>query len=551
MRATTLAICFTASLLGGCGERSATGGTTDGSSGNGGSAGSTSGGSSGGTSAGMTTGTTGTTTGTTSSSTGGGTSGTSGSPSSSSTTGGTSGSTTGGVPMILSLAANTQTLHSDETLVFTAILTDSAGVDQVIGGHLVDPTSKASYGAFSTSPTKGAYSLTLTWEAINTVASIDAGAMGVTRTFRAEFFDQDSQSTSQDLVVTLRCAKDGDVAGSGSCSAGCFIDGQKRDPAALDHNNPCQSCQPNTTSDAWTLLADGASCGGGQICHAGACGSGCEVGSTHFAPGDADPQNVCGSCQPAHSTTSFSAVADGTPCGGGNICAGGACANDCVIGGQTYSNGVLDPLDACHICDPSHSVTSFTVRPDGTSCGGQSVCSAGACQVGCFIDNLIRAAEETDPANPCLICAPFGSTTGWSWNNGASCGLNCYCTNSIPTCETGGTSYCLHAGDGNGAECVDFNSDPINCGSCGNVCPEDHPVCGNGSCSIAVSNTTPGLQCTALCGVSGHSCSGAFVHVVDGAKSLDYPITCASTAGNYYDIAGEFYDFASLNCYCQ
>src|ERR687893_1353134 len=63
--------------------------------------------------------------------------------------------------------------------------------------------------------------------------------------------------------------------------------------------------------------------------------------------------------------------------------------------------------------------------------------------------------------------------------------------------------------------CVDLQSDPNNCGSCGNSCPEGVP-CTNGGCVVCVQPEFPDNcngECVDLqsdpnnCGSCGHSCS--------------------------------------------
>lgn len=136
-------------------------------------------------------------------------------PNESDTTGGdTSGpDTTGGdttvtpgnqAPQILSLAANTTTLNEGSNLVVTAVVTDPNGIDDLIGGQL-EPSSGGSFGAFATSAAEGSYSITLTWDAIQTVRAIDAPASGGALDLKAVFFDVAGARAERTLRITLRC----------------------------------------------------------------------------------------------------------------------------------------------------------------------------------------------------------------------------------------------------------------------------------------------------------------------------------------------------------
>jgi hypothetical protein len=91
-------------------------------------------------------------------------------------------------PQFLQLSTNVTTVRDTTTVVFTALLTDPDGIDDIIGGSLVDPGTGSSYGAFQTSAAEGSYSMSVTWNEINTVAPIDFATTG-TRGFRARFFD--------------------------------------------------------------------------------------------------------------------------------------------------------------------------------------------------------------------------------------------------------------------------------------------------------------------------------------------------------------------------
>jgi hypothetical protein len=119
-------------------------------------------------------------------------------------------------PTILNLSTNVTTLTPEEQLVVTAVVTDPQGIAQVVGGTLSDPGG-ASYGAFQVSTTSGAYSLTLTWAAIETVKDIDSGAGGTSRTFDAVFYDQSGNSTSQEFSIQLEC----DTTTDGICGGAC------------------------------------------------------------------------------------------------------------------------------------------------------------------------------------------------------------------------------------------------------------------------------------------------------------------------------------------
>lgn len=158
-----------------------------------------------------------------SSSSGSGTTGgaggaTTGSTSSSSTTTGSSSSGSPPVnqpPVILSFGTNVTSLTQGEQVTFSAVVTDPDGIDDVIGGTLLD-AGGATYGAFGSSAQEGAYQMILSWDQLHQVAPINfAQGATATRTFKAQFFDQAGHTVEKTVDVTLTC--NGKAACSGTC----------------------------------------------------------------------------------------------------------------------------------------------------------------------------------------------------------------------------------------------------------------------------------------------------------------------------------------------
>jgi hypothetical protein len=114
-------------------------------------------------------------------------------------------STGPGAPRIINFATNVKTVEVGQPVVFTALVTDPQGVDDLIGGRLVDPESGAVYGAFATQATEGAYSLRLEWRDLQSVRTIDSPFGGIDRDFRAEFFDQAGNAAHETVRLRLAC----------------------------------------------------------------------------------------------------------------------------------------------------------------------------------------------------------------------------------------------------------------------------------------------------------------------------------------------------------
>jgi hypothetical protein len=256
---------------------------------------------------------------------------------------------------------------------------------------------------------------------------------------------QPSTSTSAWSPVTDGTAcGNGEVCRSGQCGVQCSITGAVYASGAVNPSNPCQSCQPSSSSSAWTAT-NGASCGTGSVCNGSVCAPGCFVSGTFYVSGKANPGNACQSCQPATSTTAWSpdASMNGASCGTDQICSAGQCGPGCFISGTVYTSGAVDSAQTCQGCAPATSTTTWTTLPDGTGCASGSVCSGAACKAGCYISGQFEAPGALD-ATGCHSCQPSASTTAWSnVSDGSSCGTGMFCQAGACTagCEIGGTLY--------------------------------------------------------------------------------------------------------------
>src|SRR5262249_32021009 len=74
-----------------------------------------------------------------------------------------------------------------------------------------------------------------------------------------------------------------------------------------EDGNPCTSdaCD-NTGTSAHPAVSDGIACGAGEVCQSGMGSAGCFIGGMFYAPNTHDPANACHLCNPAKSTTSWS-----------------------------------------------------------------------------------------------------------------------------------------------------------------------------------------------------------------------------------------------------
>lgn len=137
-----------------------------------------------------------------------------------------------GAPVIISLQTNVSKITAGESVIFTAVLTDPDGVDDIVGGTLSDASGQIGYGPFVAAGQEGTYSISLSWEAMQQAGAIQFEGMDLARVFRAEFYDQDVHKVQQDVELMLTCAEgsacDGvcinimtDKESCGSCGAVC------------------------------------------------------------------------------------------------------------------------------------------------------------------------------------------------------------------------------------------------------------------------------------------------------------------------------------------
>jgi len=122
-------------------------------------------------------------------------------------------------PTFLDFSVNTSVATDTDNLVFTALVTDPDGIDDLIGGSLKAPGG-ASYGSFATSSAEGSYQITLTWNDLNTVSAIDIDGSPESREFVAEFFDAAGNNSTRSVTIRLECAGGDDEAtcdGDGRC----------------------------------------------------------------------------------------------------------------------------------------------------------------------------------------------------------------------------------------------------------------------------------------------------------------------------------------------
>ena len=120
-----------------------------------------------------------------------------------------------GAPFFISFSTNVGQITEGESVVFTAIVSDPDGFDDIAGGTLFTQDGAFSYGPFVSAGQEGTYSITVSWAEVDQVASIEFEDFDLDRVFRAEFFDKEGHKVTKDTMITLHCE------GGGACGGSC------------------------------------------------------------------------------------------------------------------------------------------------------------------------------------------------------------------------------------------------------------------------------------------------------------------------------------------
>ena len=321
---------------------------------------------------------------------------------------------------------------------------------------------------------------------------------------------------SRESCSPIALCADGNSACDATC-AGCLIEGQCIAPSAVNVANVCQVCDPGRNAAAWSN-DDGSSCDDALFCTVNDACTGGQCAGTARECDDGVACNGASTCDEALDAC----TAPVNQCPEGSICdvASNACATTCVgclVDGVCLAAGAERTGDPCFICDPVQSATGFSVAV-GKSCGaGPTPCSlqdtcdaAGICQRNDVPANTACGSQTTGACDQPDACDGTGNCLTRTAQNETPCDDGSFCTVG-DECQGG---QCVPTGNrncGTGLSCNEA-TDQCQCQGCvvGAQCFAAGTVNGSNPCDVCdpTQNTTAFSANTgADCGSGPTECS--------------------------------------------
>ena len=214
---------------------------------------------------------------------------------------------------------------------------------------------------------------------------------------------------------------------AGIKSSTCHIGGDCFGKLAVNPDNPCQICDPDSSQTAWTARPQTTPCNDGLKCTLNdeCTGTGAAVVCTGESnPCDDSKECTADTCQESvaldgcvhTANTGAACTDDGKACTADKCTAAGDCAHTangagCFIGDGCVANGTLEPGNTCRKCDQAADPADWSALgvgddcDDGDECTKLDVCSAAANCAG-----TPKSPEDCTDDNECTTDICQGTT---------------------------------------------------------------------------------------------------------------------------------------------
>lgn len=379
--------------------------------------------------------------------------------------------------------------------------------------------------------------------------------------------------------------------GEGSCTGGSPIECPDGGPCAVG------VCNPATGQCAVELVADGTECSDGDQCTTGdSCAQGlcagagvdcssfvdqchsatCALGKceqavlTNTPCDDNDACTVGDGCSPDGQclgdhdggNPACLCAGDDANCADGLSCTTGVCKPDgscsflikpgfCKVGGACYAAGANGPNNACLVCDPATSKTSFksVTCDDSNSCTDDICAPAQGCTA---TNNDLNACSDGDPCTQDDHCDAGACVGSCACKSDAQCELTQPAADSCRRWACQGYQ-CIQVADSaqDGSSCDDgkFCTVDETCqgGSCQGGAPKDCSGLGDGKCVVGACDEGVD-QCAQQPKADGDSCSDGDP-CTQGDACADG--TCAGSAIDCSDLEGPCHIAACVAGACK
>jgi len=345
-------------------------------------------------------------------------------------------------------------------------------------------------------------------------------------------------SDGVDCTGTETCAEDAGVCLSGTttCSSveicdavsdtcvatcpGCLVATVCYGNGQANPANICQKCNVSLSQSAWSDN-DGVACDDGEFCtvddtcSGGACsGTARDCSDGLDCTGTETCAEDAGVCLPGTTTCPSEEICDAISDTCVETCPG------CLIDTVCYGDGQANPTNPCQRCEISISQSTWSDNDgaacdDGEFCNGTDTCSGGTCSVGsgdpCGDDGVFCNGTES-----------CNEGSGSCDHSGNPCGTDYLCMEIGDTCVDVCTAPLVECDD----NCVNTNNDPHYCGSCTNDCTT--PANAIAVCASSV--------CAAVCDYGYEDCDYDMANGCEKNLQTD-PDNCGA-CGNTCDSGG-------------